>query len=175
MMATGAGLGIGLSVTNIAIVAMVSGGRASTASGVALACTSLGSMVGGLLLGSRPSWAKSAPTHLAAMAVLPPVFPLVALVVVPARVLLGAVLVVFGTTIAPAMTVFNNRVAALAPHGRSTEIFGWVGSAVTAGFGMGSVIGGAVVDRATPLAGFLAASTALLLGAVAARAFDRPS
>ncbi|HLL68540.1 MAG TPA: MFS transporter [Micromonosporaceae bacterium] len=170
MVGVGAGLGVGLSVTNIAIVALVSGGnQASTASGIALACTSVGSLIGGFLLGARPSWARSAPVHLTAMAVLPPLFP-----VAPRWAVLGVLLVAFGMTIAPAMTVFNTQVSLLAPPGRSTEIFGWVGSAVTAGFGMGSVIGGAVVDRASPAAGFLTASAALLLGAAAASAFDRP-
>lgn len=54
---------------------------------------------------------------------------------------------VTGLAISPAMIATNSVVEGLAPHGRLTEAFSWVGSSLATGAAIGSMIVGVVLDE----------------------------
>lgn len=139
----GAALTIAFNMTDVGVVAFVSGRHASAASGVVLAVWSLGSMLGGLRFGTgtRPvdDTGVARATVLVAIGVA-------AASLAPGRVALAAILFVGGATIAPALGRLYARVGASAPEGAATEAFAWVSVGLLAGSSIGSALGGITVD-----------------------------
>jgi MFS family permease len=82
--------------------------------------------------------------------------------------LLGALLFLGGTAIAPTMTVQNGLVADLAPAGTTTEAFTWFTTVAFGSSALGAAAGGLIVDRPSgvPAAFALAALSALLAWAI---------
>lgn len=124
----------------VGVVALVSGRHASSASAFLLACTSLGSLCGGLFYGSRQKH-RAELRHLLTFVAA----GLAVVLLAPNRLVLALLLFCWGLTIAPALSRLFERLAALAPPGATTEAFGWMGSGLTAGNAMGSALGGILV------------------------------
>jgi predicted MFS family arabinose efflux permease len=151
-----------LSACDVGIVA-VAGGRAHAGTaGVLFALWSAGSMVGGLTWGSRVS-VRTPLVLLMSLATL----HVASLAAAPGPVALGLLLVVGGTTVAPALAGLYGRVGAAAP-GAATEAFGWLSSAFVAGGAIGSAASGAVLTLAGPHVSFVLAGGLALLATVAA-------
>jgi len=160
----GVAVTIAFNMTDVAVIAFVSGRHASPASGVVLAVWSIGSLVGGLWFGSRagrvddPAVARS----LLAMAIGVGVAA-----VAPGPVGLGVLLFLGGMTIAPGLARLYGRVGATAPESASTEAFGWVAVGLLAGSSIGAAAGGVSVDLVGARMTFLVASAAPAVVAVA--------
>jgi predicted MFS family arabinose efflux permease len=156
-----------LSACDVGIVAVAGGrGHAGTA-GVLFALWSAGSMIGGLIWGSR----VSERTPLALLLTLTAVH-VASLATAPGPVVLGLLLAIGGTTIAPALGGLYGRVGAAAP-GAPTEAFGWLSSAFVAGGAIGTAASGAVLTLAGPHVSFGLAGGLAFLASVAGWRADR--
>jgi MFS family permease len=166
LLTAAAALLFGFGVLEVAVPAYADGHDSAAMAGVLLAVWALGSVVGGVWFGTR-KFAISLPAQLrwALLAVAVGMTPL-AFAAEPW--ILGGLLFLGGSAIAPTMTVQNGLVADLAPAGTTTEAFTWF-TTVAFGFSaLGSAAGGLVVDRPSgvPAAFALAALSALLAWAV---------
>lgn len=142
-------------------------GRASTAlSGILLAVWALGSGLGGIWFGAQ-RFGVSLPSQLR-WALLAVAVGMTPLAFAGDPWILGVMLFLGGTAIAPTMTVQNGLVADLAPAGTTTEAFTWFTTVAFGSSAMGAAVGGLVVDRPSgvPAAFALAALSALLAWAV---------
>jgi MFS family permease len=155
--AVGAALTIALNMTDVGVVAFVSGRHASAGAGVVLALWSAGSMVGGLLFGVRSAAVDDAAVGRSTVAIAISVAVAAAS---PGPVGLAVVLFVGGSTVAPGLARLYARVGAVAPAGASTEAFGWIAVGLLAGSSIGAALGGVVVDALGPRTDFLLAAVA---------------
>lgn len=135
---------LAFNMTEIAVVAFVSGRQASASSGGVLAAWSLGSFVGGLWFGARLKPADDA-------GVLYGLFPVSAGIAIaaaaPGPVGLAVLLFAGGMTIAPALARLYSRIGAVAPEGASTEAFSWIAVGLLAGASVGAALGGLCVQH----------------------------
>ena len=133
------------------------GSRPATA-GILLAVWSAGSMLGGLVYGGL----RSARPHTAQMrylvigVALTSALPLLA----DEPLSMGALLVLYGSTIAPFMACNSVLLGAAAPRGTTTEAFAWSSSMIFAGLGLGTAAAGAAIDRSGPTAGLAVSALA---------------
>lgn len=124
---------------------------------VALWC--VGSVVGGLVYGSRGrSWSPLALVVLLGAATLPAAF-------FPHQPWFAVAIVVSGIPCAPALSAINATLVRLVPEHRRGEVMGWSGTAQTVGNALGAPLVGFVIDSVSPGAGF---ATAALTGGLAA-------
>lgn len=137
--------------------------------GVLTAVWGVGSVIGGLVAGGlsgEPRFARRMACMALGAAALIPVLPPV---LVPSSAwLIGAVLLVGGMTIAPAIATNNTRISAIAPDGRKAEAFGWMTTAMAAGSAMALPIAGTLLDHVGPAAAAAASALAAAIGAVLA-------
>jgi predicted MFS family arabinose efflux permease len=131
-------------MTEIGVVAFVSGRQASAASGGVLAAWSVGSFVGGLWFGAGSARVDD-PSVLRGLLAVAAGIAIAA--VAPGAVALAGLLFVGGMTIAPALARLYSRVGAVAPEGTSTEAFSWVAVGLLAGASVGAVLGGVCVQH----------------------------
>jgi predicted MFS family arabinose efflux permease len=160
----GIALTVGFSMTEIATVAFISGRHATAAAGVVLAVWSVGSLVGGLVIGAGRSQVTdrslSGAVSLVGLA-------LALCAIAPGKVGLAVFLFVGSTVNAPALARLYTRMGTVAPSGATTEAFGWLSVGFQVGSSLGAALGGISVDgqgaRVTFLiAGVAAASIGLL-------------
>jgi len=138
-----------------------------TFAGPLLALWALGSLIGGLVFGSRAS--ERGPEQR--------MVPLLALVVAGIALLavasgltqLGAGMVLAGLGIAPAIACLYLLVDRLAPAGTVTEAFTWVTTAFSTGFAIGNALGGSLVHRVGTDRSFLIAAAGIAAAALLAR------
>ena len=150
-------------MVDLSVVAFASHGRpAGTAGGALLAVWSVGSMIGGLLVGARPAMATSSTA--AAVAVAGAGFALLALA--PGTVGLGLLLLVTGLTIAPAIARVYADVSSAAPADVATEAFTWLASGALAGSAAGNALGGAIIASIGPRPAFLCAAATAVASAL---------
>ena len=145
ILVSGSALMLGFGALETAVPAFATAAGRPGLSGVLLAVWSLGSALGGLWFGARVR------ARLAAAAVplgaarrdasaccrWPPS---------PARGLLGALLFLGGTAIAPTLTVQSNLVGAIAPAHATTEAFTWLSTIAFGASAVGAAVGGALID-----------------------------
>jgi MFS family permease len=135
-------------------------------SGVLLALWTSGSLVGGLLNGSRV-WRSPPERRLRwLLAVLAVAFAPPALT--PGVYGLAGLMFVAGLPIAPALGCAYALVERLAPPGTLTEAFTWIGSGFLLGLSLGSSAAGVTADHYGPSTTFVAGSVALAIGAATA-------
>ena len=161
VMAAGFAIVSAFAAETVGVVALVSGRHASSGAAFTLACTSIGSLCGGLFYGSRQRH-RAQLRHL----LLFVASGLAVLLLAPDRLVLTILLFCWGLTIAPALSRLFERLASLAPPGATTEAFGWMGSGLTAGNAMGSAIGGVLVTASGGRAALAAAVGFTLLAAL---------
>ncbi|WP_035303716.1 MFS transporter [Actinokineospora inagensis] len=155
-----------LTVLDMTVVAWARDAGSSAVAGALVAVWSIGSAVGGLVVGSR-----SAPPRLSrrillmavGIAALVPVLPPVA---TGSARLIGLVLAVGGVAIAPALAAANSRIGELAPPGRAAEVFGWVMTAATVGSAITLPVSGWLLDHVGPAAAAAGAAALVLVAAV---------
>ncbi|GAA2617900.1 MFS transporter [Streptomyces axinellae] len=148
---------------NLSLVAYAGDAGSVGLSGVLVAIWTVGSLLGGLVLGAT-SWKVSQTVLLLGLAagmaalalVLPPVREATPVAVI------GTVLFAGGLVISPNLAANNTRVAEVAPAARRTEAFGWLQTATTGGSALSMMLSGALLDAAGPAAA-IGAGTGLAL------------
>jgi len=156
--------GTAVGVLQVALPAFAAGRGSAEAGGFYLAAISAGSLVGGLVYGSR-RWPGRPPLRLAVLLLaLGTGCLLVAAATVPVAVLAAALAV--GLTLAPTTVVCSSLLDTAAPAGTVTEAFAVTVMAIVVGTAIGNAIGGAIVDAATYRSAALAAAGIAALGAV---------
>lgn len=157
------GLGVLFGSTEVVTVAFVSHAGQRPITGLVLASWALGSAIAGLGYGSihfRSSLTRRLLVGVTAMWLA--TFLLLLPAAVPA---LAAVLFVSGFTIAPTLVTGVSLIEAVVPSARLTEGMTWVGTAVTLGATVGTVLAGRAVDVLGP---HLAFSVTVAAGTIAA-------
>jgi predicted MFS family arabinose efflux permease len=171
-LAAGAALVLGFNATEIAVVAFVSGREASAAAGVVLAVWSIGSLVGGLLFGSRIGKADDAGV-VRSLLLIGAGVTLTAVAQGP--VVLAMLLFVGGMAVAPGLARLYGRVGATAPAGATTEAFSWMTVAMLVGATAGAALGGASVEWWGPRWTLVSAGIPTLLVALVGWSRRRPA
>jgi len=166
LLMAGAALMFGFGIMEVSVPAYADGHGSTAMSGALLAVWALGSGIGGIWFGTR-KFALSLPAQLR-WALLAVAVGMAPLAFAGDPWMLGALLFLGGSAIAPTMTVQNGLVADLAPAGTTTEAFTWFTTVAFGSSAIGAAVGGLVVDRPSgvPAAFALAALSALLAWAV---------
>jgi predicted MFS family arabinose efflux permease len=118
---------------------------APAAAGLLIAALSVGGIIGAALYGRR-RWSASPSRRIVALLVL----LTLALVLIPianSLIVVGALLLLAGIPLNPALTTFSLLVDQHAPGYTVAEAFGWLSSGLTAGTGAASAIAGIVAQR----------------------------
>jgi MFS family permease len=167
MLATFA-MGIAFGIVEVAMPAFGEEHGSRAQGGFALSCFALGSLLGGLWIGTRPPTRGLAVRFTLALVALA-VF-LVPPLVAPSIAVMCALMLIAGLPIAPAFAASYGLVDALAVPGTTTEAFALLGTAIVAGLSLGTSMSGAAIEQlgltgalalAAPFAG-VAALVALL-------------
>ena len=155
---------------DITVVAAATAMDARGASGIILAVFSVGSAAAGFYYGAR-HWrsALSARFVVGVIALLVASFGLLA---ANSVVLLAAVGLAVGVTIAPTLINGNTLIKRLAPAPRLTESLAWMGTGIGIGASLGSSLAGKAIDTAGYHAGFwVVVVSATLAAAIAAGSY----
>ncbi|MDF5757902.1 MFS transporter [Spongiactinospora sp. TRM90649] len=158
-------LGGAIGALEVGLPALASAHGAPAVAGVLVATLSAGGIVGAAVYGMR-RWSARPAVRLVwlmgwlgtAMAPLVVQVPLVAA---------GAVLLVAGITLTPALTTTSLIVDELVPDSRA-EAFGWLSTAIGAGGAGGAAVAGVVGEESGPSAAFAVAVACALAGAALA-------
>lgn len=140
--------------------------------GVFLGLMSAGSALGGLAYGSRGWHAPLLRQFGTALAVMGVGLLVLGIVAWPPLVF-GALCLVAGVVMAPALIIQSMLVAKAAKPEHMTEAFTWSTSALLGGVGLGMAFGGALVELWRSPVAFLVAGAAALIAAVAAFSMPR--
>jgi predicted MFS family arabinose efflux permease len=81
---------------------------------------------------------------------------------------MGALIFVYGLTIAPFSACNSVLLGEAAPTGTTTEAFAWSSSMIFGGAALGSALAGVLVERSGPTAGLLVTAGAGVLATAAA-------
>jgi MFS family permease len=138
-------MGVAFGIVEVAMPAFgeVHGSRAQ--GGFALSCFALGSLFGGLWIGTRPPSRRlamrfSLALGALALALLPPL-------VAPSIPVMCVLMLIAGLPIAPAFASSYGLVNALAVPGTTTEAFALLGTAIVAGLSLGTSVSGAAIEQ----------------------------
>jgi MFS family permease len=139
--------------TDVSTVAFADDSGSKGTAGIILAIFALGSLISGLLYGTR-QWKR--PLHLRfATGVVALAIGVCFFFLVQSLAALAAVMFVAGFAIAPTLINGNGLVQDLVPRERLTEGLTWVGTSLGVGVSVGSSIAGAQIDAHGSHAGFL--------------------
>ena len=156
-----AGLAFGAVELAMPALAEEHGGR--ELGGIALACFSAGSLVGGLLAGLRPAESDLRRFVGGAFVLSAAMLTLQLAVSIPTLCVFAFV---SGLPIAPTIGALYTLIDRSARAGTVAEAFAWFGTAVSVGIAAGSAIGGALVDARGVRWSFALGAAIALVGAV---------
>ncbi|MEU7004070.1 MFS transporter [Nonomuraea sp. NPDC046570] len=146
-----------IGVIEVSVTARAAEWQSIESAGALLGFWALGSVVGGLIYGSR-DWPGSPRGH--ALLLLPAMgLGFAALALAGNVAAMYPLMVLAGLGVAPALTNLARLVASQAPAGRDTEAFAWFGASTALGGAAGVAVAGAVVDRWSAGAGLVTAAT----------------
>jgi MFS family permease len=160
ILASGAALMFGFGALETAIPAFATSTGRPGLSGVLLAVWSLGSALGGLWFGSKVLSASLPRQY--RWGLLGVAVGLAPLAVVSSPWVLGVLLFLGGSAIAPTLTVQSTMVGAIAPPHATTEAFTWLSTIAFGASAVGAAAAGAVIESSAGL------SAALVLAALGA-------
>jgi hypothetical protein len=160
ILTSGSALMLGFGALEVAIPAFADRAGSPGMSGVLLAVWSLGSVAGGLWFGARVVSASLPRQY--RWGLLGVTIGLAPLAAVSSPLVLGALLFLGGTAIAPTLTVQNSLVGAIAPAHATTEAFTWLSTVAFGASAVGAAVGGALIESS------LGVSASLTLAAVGA-------
>jgi MFS family permease len=150
---SGSALMLGFGALEVAVPAFADAAGSPGMSGVLLALWSLGSVAGGLWFGARVV-SVSLPRQYRWL-LLGVTIGLAPLTAASDPWVLGALLFLGGTAIAPTLTVQNSLVGALAPAHATTEAFTWLSTMATGASAVGAALGGALIEGPAGVSGSL--------------------
>lgn len=138
-------MGVAFGIVEVAMPAFGEEHGSRAQGGFALSCFALGSLFGGLWIGTRPpSRGLAVRFTLAlvalALALLPPL-------VAPSILAMCVLMLIAGLPIAPAFASSYGLVDALAVPGTTTEAFALLGTAIVAGLSLGTSVSGAAIEQ----------------------------
>jgi MFS family permease len=158
-------VGVAFGAVELAMPAMAEEHGARELGGVALACFSGGSLVGGLVAGLRPARSDLRRFVAGAFVLAAAMLALQFAVSIPTLCLLAFVA---GLPIAPTVAATYTLIDRSARSGTVAEAFAWFGTAVSVGIAAGFAIGGALVDERGVRWSFALGAAVALAGAVLA-------
>ncbi|MGY1749196.1 MFS transporter [Modestobacter sp. SYSU DS0511] len=162
---SGTALMVGIGALEVAVPAFASAAGSPGMSGVLLAVWALGSSLGGLWFGARVL-SVSLPRQYR-WGMLGVTLGLAPLAAVSSPWLLGVLLFLGGTAIAPTLTVQSSLVGAIAPASATTEAFTWLSTVSFGASAIGAAAGGALIETSAGVSGALVLATAAAGVAVA--------
>ena len=167
VLVSGSALMLGFGALEVAIPAFADASGSPGMSGVLLAVWSLGSVAGGLWFGARVvSVILPRQYRWGLLGVTIGLAPLAA---VSSPWVLGALLFLGGTAIAPTLTVQSSLVGTIAPAHATTEAFTWLSTIAFGASAVGAAVGGALIESSAGVSGGLV----LAAGGAARRARSR--
>jgi MFS family permease len=172
---SGSALMLGFGGLEVAIPAFADAAGSPGMSGVLLAVWSLGSVAGGLWFGARMVSASLPRQY--RWGLLGVTIGLVPLAAISSPWMLGALLFLGGTAIAPTLTVQSSLVGSIAPAHATTEAFTWLSTIAFGASAVGAAVGGALIEGPAGVSGslVLAAAGAALAVAVTLVPGRRPA
>jgi MFS family permease len=172
---SGSALMLGFGGFEVAIPAFADAAGSPGLSGVLLAVWSLGSVAGGLWFGARVVSASLPRQY--RWGLLGVTIGLVPLAAISSPWMLGALLFLGGTAIAPTLTVQSSLVGSIAPAHATTEAFTWLSTIAFGASAVGAAVGGALIEGPSGVSGslVLAAAGAALAVAVTLVPGRRPT
>ena len=150
---SGSALMLGFGALEVAVPAFADAAGSPGLSGVLLAVWSLGSVAGGLWFGARVV-SVSLPRQYR-WGLLGVTIGLVPLAAVESPWVLGALLFLGGTAIAPTLTVQSSLVGSIAPARATTEAFTWLSTIAFGASAVGAAVGGALIEGSAGVSGSL--------------------
>jgi len=163
------GVGVLFGATEVAITAGTETAGSPYAAGPLLGTWGLGSLLGGVVAARRGGGARTT-CGLALLLVILAAGHAVLAVALDRWLLVGLLMAVAGSMIAPVLATAYGLVDRIAPAGTTTEAFAWLGTATAVGTAAGAALAGALAEAGGAGAGFLlAGAAALLAAAVVAR------
>ena len=161
--------GIAFGIVEVAMPAFGEAHGSRAQGGFALSCFALGSLLGGVWVGTRPPSRRLARRFALALGAL--ALALVPPLVAPSILVMCVLMLIAGVPIAPMFASSYGLVDELAVAGTTTEAFALLGTAIVAGLSLGTSVSGAAIEQ-FGLTGALALA-APCVGAAALLAFAR--
>jgi MFS family permease len=158
------GAGLLFGATEVAVTATAERLGGTAAAGPLLGLWGVGSLLGGIVVARAGGGARTG-SGLAALLAALAASHLALAAATDSLVVLGAVIVVAGSMIAPTCASAYAMVDAAAPAGTTTEAFAWLATAIAIGTSAGAAAAGAVADASGPVPTFALAAAAGGLGA----------
>ncbi len=155
---------VAFAAVDVSTVAAARSQSGNGAAGILIALWGIGSMIGGLVFGSR-SWPGRRSTKIASFTIGITVMTAV-LIPLSNLAAIGAALFVGGLMYAPCFSCINQAVQRAAIPGASTESFAWIGTGALVGAAIGSTAGGYAVTDSGFGAGYTVATAALAVAAL---------
>lgn len=161
LLATMVGLLLVGSSASIEVSVVASLGRTSAETGIVLALWSVGSMVGGVLVGGLTITPWSLTRRMLVL------FTGVALALaVQGFWGLAIVLFISGLGMAPALGVVYSMISASVRLSETAEAYGWLGTGMLVGAAAGSAVSGFAIDHMGALGGFMVSTSFALAGVI---------
>ncbi|SDY53186.1 MFS transporter [Herbiconiux ginsengi] len=154
-------VGVSFGVDNVSAVAISQRDGVPELAGVILSVYSVGSILGGFVLGALPD--RLSPFRLFVATALFLAVAFAPLAFAPDTIWIMVFGFFAGAAVTPYTVGANRAVEALVPRRVVTEALSWANTAILAGMALGGPLGGLVVDAAGPRAGYLAVSGLCLL------------
>jgi MFS family permease len=154
---SGTALMLGIGALEVAVPAFADAAGAPGMSGLLLAVWALGSAGGGLWFGARMISASLPRQYRWGM--LGVTLGLAPLAAVSSPWLLGVLLFLGGTAIAPTLTVQSSLVGSIAPASATTEAFTWLSTVSFGASAIGAAAGGSLIESSAGVAGSLVMAT----------------
>ena len=154
---SGTALMFGIGGLEVAVPAFADAAGSPGMSGVLLAVWALGSAGGGLWFGARVVSASLPRQY--RWCLLGVTIGLAPLAAISSPWLLGALLFLGGTAIAPTLTVQSSLVGSIAPASAVTEAFTWLSTVTFGASAIGAAVGGSLIDTSAGVAGALVMAT----------------
>jgi MFS family permease len=161
--------GIAFGIVEVAMPAFGEAHGSRAQGGFALSCFALGSLLGGVWIGTRPPSRRLSMRFTLALGAL--ALALVPPIVAPSILVMCVLMLIAGLPIAPMFASSYGLVDELAVAGTTTEAFALLGTAIVAGLSLGTSVSGAAIEQ-FGLTGALALA-APCVGAAALLAFGR--
>jgi MFS family permease len=157
VLVSGSAVMLGFGALEVAVPAFADAAGSPGMSGVLLAVWSLGSATGGLWFGARVV-GISLPRQYR-WCLLGVTIGMAPLAAVQSPWVLGVLLFLGGTAIAPTLTVQSSLVGSLAPASATTEAFTWLSTVAFGASAVGAAVGGALIETSAGVSGALVMAT----------------
>jgi predicted MFS family arabinose efflux permease len=145
------GVGLGVGAVELGMTAIAADRGLRELGGALVATQAAGSLIGGLLYGSR-TWRLPAARRLGLLTLVL-ALTTVPLIVTPSLEATFPLALISGVSLAPTVSVLYVLLDSVAPTGTATEATGWVLTAFVSGASAGAGLAGAAVNTSGPHAG----------------------